>query len=187
MKREGCFLLFFMLMTMGCIEAGSLSLPDEDTKIDLSQLGDQLKEFRKSPSSDQIGVPIKSLPRHFLRSAEHGSYSEAFTLGGLPSTTIVWTAYKDPFGKEYERIRSKSRSSARLIVDDQEITAVVADTDTLYRISSHLGLYTFVAETKTPREIDSVKIYGTHEEVVKKVFEAGVENALAFDLDSLGN
>ncbi|MFQ5801158.1 MAG: hypothetical protein ACE5HH_05510 [Candidatus Hydrothermarchaeales archaeon] len=184
-KRRGPLLLFVLLIS-GCIEAGSLSLPSEDTRLDLSSIGAQFKELQKTPSAGEMGVPLKSLPNYFLRSSEQGSYSEAFSLGGLPSTTIVWKVYKDPYGKEYENIKADSTDTVVLLIDSSEITAIVTERDDLYRIAGHIGLYTFVSETQNPEEIDSARVYGNHEDVVRKVFEAGIENALSFDLESLG-
>jgi hypothetical protein len=108
-------------------------------------------------------------------------------LSGFPSATIVWRVERDPYGKEYERIKADSNAAMTLIIDETEIPAVITKEKGLYMISTHIGLYTFAAETEFPEEIDSIKVYGTHDEVVKEVFEAGVENSLSFDLDSPGN
>jgi hypothetical protein len=186
MVRIRWFLVLFVLLFSGCIEAGSLSLSNDDRRIDLTSLGSQLKDVQRSPYSSEMGVPLKSLPRHFVRSREEGSYREVLTLEGLPSTTILWRVEKDPFAKDFEMIKTDSSSRIDLEVGSTEIKAEVTDTDDLYRITTHIGIYTFIAETNNPGDIDSVNVFGTHEEVVNKVFTAGLENALTYDLDSLG-
>ncbi len=186
MVRIRWFLVFFVLLFSGCIEAGSLSLSNDERRIDLSSIGSQLKEVRKNPYSSAMGVPLKSLPRHFMRSREEGSYTEFITLEGLPSTIILWRVEKDPFAKKFESIKADSRSTIDLEVGSTEIKAEVTDTDDLYRIAAHIGIYTFIAMTENPDDIDSVKVFGTHNEVVGEVFTAGLENALTYDLDSLG-
>jgi hypothetical protein len=119
-----------------------------------------------------------------LRSGEEGSYSESFTLKGLPSTTVVWSVKKDPYGREYSKISSSTKKKITVDVDSSEITATVTDKEGLYKLSAHMGLYTFEAETRYGDEIDMAGIHGTHEEVVKRVFEAGLKNALKYDLSS---
>jgi hypothetical protein len=108
-------------------------------------------------------------------------------LSGFPSATIVWRVERDPYGKEYERIKAESTGAMTTMIGENEIPAVITQEKGVYRVSTHIGLYTFAAETEVPEEIDSIKVYGTHDEVVKEVFEAGVKNSLSFDLDSPGN
>jgi hypothetical protein len=187
MVKNRWFLVFFVVLISGCIEAGSLNLPSDDSKLDLSKIGSQLRNIQKTPSDGKMGVPLNSLPRHFLRSSEQGSYSEAFTLKGLPSTVILWRIIKDPYGNEFNKFKSDSDDVIELVIDSTEVEAVVVDNKEVYSVSSHIGLYTFVAETQSPEVIDRAGVYGGREEVVNKVFEAGVENALSFDLDSFGD
>jgi hypothetical protein len=186
MVRIRWSLVLLVLLFSGCIEAGSLSLSNDERKIDLSSIGSQLKNVRKSPYSSEMGVPLKSLPRHYKRSREVGSYTEVFTLEGLPSTTILWRVEKDPFGNVFDDIKADSSSRIDLEIDSTEIKAEVTETDDLYRIAAHIGIYTFIAETKNQDDINSVKVFGTYNEVVGEVFTAGLENALTYDLDSLG-
>lgn len=179
-------LVLLVLLFSGCIEAGSLSLSNDEGRLDLPSIASQLKKAQKNPYSSDMGVPLNSLPSHYMRSREAGSYTEAFTLEGLPSTTIVWRVEKDPFGKVFEDIKAESSSTIDIEVDSTKIKAEVTETESLYRIAAHIGIFTLIAETKNPDDIDSVKAFGTHNEVVGNVFTAGLENALAYDLDSLG-
>jgi len=74
-----------------------------------------------------------------------------------------------------------------VVVDSRNITTEVTDKGELYRMAAHIGLYTFSAETHSPGEIDSSGVYGTHEDVVNKVFLGGIKNALSFDLESFAD
>ena len=181
------FLVLFLLLISGCIESGNLNLPTEGVKINLSSFGSsQLKEASKAtPSLAGMAVPLKSLPRSYLKSGEDGSYLEAFSLGGLPSTLVVWKVWLDPYGMEFERLKSEATTRANLTIASSGIDAMETEKENLYRLGAHLGIYTFAAETTTLVEIDRAGVYGTHKDVVRKVFEEGVKNALSYDLNSL--
>jgi hypothetical protein len=185
MERRWGFLLLLVIVTSGCIESGSLDLASTDTTFDLSSIASQFKEMDKRPSAGDMGVPLDSLPRYFLRNSEQGSYSEAFSLKGLPSTTIIWSVYKDPYGKEYADLKAIATDNIVLSIGSENVTAVETKRDDLYRITAHIGLYTFVCETQNPEEIDKAGIYGGHDKIVKEIFEAGLKNAFSFDLESL--
>ncbi len=187
MAKSWLVFVFLFVLLAGCIESGSLSMPGDKTGLDLSSLTGKIKEIRRSPASGEMGIPVKELPGHYLRTAEHGSHSEAFSLKGLPSTVIIWRVQKDPYGREYEGIKARSADRLNLTIDDTEIDVVVTRRQGFYSLTARVGLYTFSSETQNTMEIDSARVYGTHDEVVRKVFEAGLKNAMSFDLESFGD
>ncbi len=179
------FLLVLVVLTLsGCIEAGSLGLPADTKNIDLSSFKTQILDLQSPTSTSDMGVPLKSLPGHYVRSGEHGSYTESFSLEGLPSTTIVWKVYRDPYAKEYKDVQKRLTGIEEMNVSSEVFKVTVVDEDDIFQLASHIGLYTFVAEAQDPEKIDSAEVYGTHEEVVTAVFEAGLKNALRYDLKS---
>lgn len=184
MLRPLSLLVLLVLMLSGCIEAGSLGLPEDTQDIDLSTLKSQFLELQKPSSTSDMGVPLKSLPDHFVRSGEYGSYTESFSLQGLPSTTIVWKVYRDPYANEYKNIQKRLTGIEEMNISSEVFKVTVVDEDDVFQLASHIGLYTFVAESADPENIGSAEIYGSYEEVVTEVFKAGLKNALGYDLKS---
>ena len=180
------FLLVASILFVGCIQAGSLSIPADESGINLFDIKSAVvKNTGESPSSAEMGVPLKNLPKSYIRSAEHGTYTEAFSLKGLPSTIIYWSVSKDPYGEEYNEIDSDDEMI--ISVNSQNITVAMSSAGSRYIVATHVGLYTFTAWTESAKEIDSAKVYGDHEDIVMAVFTAGIENALNFDLESFEN
>ncbi|RMF88790.1 MAG: hypothetical protein D6733_07815 [Methanobacteriota archaeon] len=185
MEKRWGLLLLTILFISGCIESGSLDLPSGGSKLDLSSISAQLKGRDSEVSSGGMAVPPSMLPGYIVKNDEQGSFSEAFSLRGLPSTTIVWTVYKDPYGAVYDGLKVSATGHMVVPVGAENVTVTVTERDDLYRMAAHIGLYTFVSETEDPGAIDRADIYGDHVEVVKEVFTAGVKNALSHDLRSL--
>jgi len=176
-------LLMLMLLLAGCIESGSLSVPETRMRaIDLSRLKSRMEERKAAPALGELTVPLHNLPAHFARSAEEGMHREVLTLKGLPSTAITWTAALDPYGAEMELQRDAATEVRELSAGSENITVYIREVDGFYSMAAHIGLYTFTAETEDAGEMDRAGIYGSHSEVVEKVFLAGLENALSYDL-----
>ncbi|HDH28101.1 MAG TPA: hypothetical protein ENH13_03110 [Euryarchaeota archaeon] len=192
MRRRFLILLLVVTAFTGCIESGSFNVAGDggsfklpDFRMGSSSL--ETDEAGSLSSTGDLAVPMRSLPRHFLRSSESGSYSESFSLEGLPSTSIVWRVEKDPFEKVFQSISEDSNSKTEIDVDGTLFDVEVEKRHDLYRLAAHYGLYTFIAETTSPGEIENARAYGSAAEVVETVFVAGLKNALSYDLESLRN
>jgi|GEM_PF-4281366 len=192
MKARFLILLFVAALFTGCIESGSFNVPGGGSSIQLPDLmgGDtdgETGEKNIIASTGDLTVSLKMLPSHFSSSSETGSYSESFTLAGLPSARIVWRVEKDPFEKVFQKLADDSNSQKELLIDGVQVKVEVENSRDIYRISTHQGIYTFIAETDSPEDIENARAYGSAAEVVGTVFEAGLENAFAYDLESLRN
>jgi hypothetical protein len=188
------FLILFLVVFAftGCIESGSFDVAGDVSSINLPDFiggnsGDVTSEVSPLTSTGDLAVPVTSLPSHFLRSSETGSYSESFSLVGLPSTSVVWRVELDPFEKTFQSISKDSNNKTELVVDGTLFKVEVENRRNLYRLAAHRGIYTFIAETGNPVEIENARAYGSAAEVVQTVFVAGLKNALAYDLGSLRN
>jgi len=186
-------MLFLVVFAFtGCIESGSFDVAGDVSSINLPDFiggngGDETVDVSSLTSTGDLAVPVTSLPSHYLRSSESGSYSESFSLVGLPSTSIVWRVELDPFEKTFQSISEGSNSKTEFVVESITFKVEVENRSDLYRLAAHRGIYTFIAETESPVEIENARAYGSADEVVQTVFVAGLKNALSYDLGSLRN
>ncbi len=185
------FALLLLVVVSGCIESGGGRVPEE-TKIPISTLNPW--ETGAPPLSIlAFSIPDQDLPNEWIKTREVSESSgglsrliQTISPRTLATTVVTWETFRDPYKTKFKEISKEDSKTITLTAEDgEEITAVTVEDEDLYKIATHLGLYTFVASTTTPQNIDDLEKFGTHSEVVNDIFLTGVNQAIQYDLETL--
>ncbi len=185
-------ILAILAITTGCIEAGGVR-PLEVTMPPLPTL--MAKETPGAPLSIlAFAIPDQELPDEWIKTREVSESSgglsrleQTMSPRTLGTTVVKWETYRDPYKTKFKEILAEENfKTVRLTPETgKEIEVVTIEEEGLYQIATHLGLYTFVASTSTPENIDALEIFGTHPEVITNIFLTGINQANQYDLETL--
>jgi len=185
------FVLLLLVIVSGCIETGGIRAP-EDTTLSIPTLKPRGTEG-PPPSILAFSIPNKDLPDEWIKTREVSESSgdlsrltQTISPRTLSTTIVIWEIFRDPYKTKFREILKEDSKTITLTAEDgEEINAIIVEDKDLYQITTHLGLYTFVARTTTPQNIDDLEKFGTHSEVVNEIFFTGINNAKGYDLDTL--
>ncbi|MFQ5887158.1 MAG: hypothetical protein ACE5HY_00505 [Candidatus Hydrothermarchaeales archaeon] len=183
--------LSLLVILSGCIEAGEVR-PSEETKLPIPTL--KPKETQGPPPSIlAFSIPDQELPNEWIKTREVSESSgglsrltQTISPRTLYTTVVTWETFRDPYKTKFKEISKENSETITLTAEDgEEISAITIEEEGLYKIATHLGLYTFVASTSTPENIDNLEKFGTHSEVVNDIFLTGINLARRYDLETL--
>ncbi len=185
------FALLLLVVVSGCIEAGGVRAPEE-TKLSIPTFKPRETEG-PPPSILAFSIPDQDLPDEWIKMREvsesSGSLSrltQTISPRTLSTTIVIWETFRDPYKTKFREILKEDSKTITLTAEDgEEINAVTIEDEEEYKITAHLGIYTFVASTTTPQNIDDLEKFGTHSEVVNEIFLIGINQAKGYDLDTL--
>ncbi len=185
-------ILALLAITTGCIEAGDVR-PPELTMPPIPTL--RAKETPGAPLSIlAFAIPDQKLPDDWIKTREVSESSgglsrleQTISPRTLGTTVVKWETYRDPYKTKFKEILAEENSETITLTPEagEEIEVVTVEEEGLYKIATHLGLYTFVASTSTPENIDDLEIFGTHSEVITDIFLTGINQANQYDLETL--
>ncbi len=185
------FALLLLVVVSGCIETGGVRAPEE-IKLSIPTLKSRETEG-PPPSILAFSIPDQDLPDEWIKTREVSESSgglsrltQTISPRTLSTTIVIWEIFRDPYKTKFREISKEDSKTITLTAEDgEEINAITVEDKDLYQITTHLGLYTFVASTTTPQNIDDLEKFGTHSEVVNEIFLTGVNHAKGYDLDTL--
>ncbi len=185
------FALLLVVIISGCIEAGGVRAPEE-TKLSIPTLKPRETEG-PPPSILAFSIPDQDLPDEWIKTREVSESSgdlsrltQTISPRTLSTTIVTWEIFRDPYKTKFREISGEDPKTLTFKDENnEEINAITVEDKDLYQITTHLGLYTFVASTTTPQNIDDLEKFGTHSEVVNEIFLTGVNQAKGYDLDTL--
>ncbi|MFQ5976058.1 MAG: hypothetical protein ACE5J5_07075 [Candidatus Hydrothermarchaeales archaeon] len=193
MKRVSRLLIVLLLLVIlsGCIEAGEVTAP-EKIKLPIPTLKPK-ETMGPPPSILAFSIPDQELPNEWIKAREVSESSgglsrltQTISPRTLATTVVTWETFRDPYKTKFKEISREDSKTITLTTDDgEEISAITVEDEGLYKITIHLGLYTFVAGTSTPQNIDDLEKFGTHSEVVNNIFLTGINLAKKYDLETL--
>ncbi|MEE8358978.1 MAG: hypothetical protein V3R82_06170 [Candidatus Hydrothermarchaeales archaeon] len=185
------FALLLLVVVSGCIETGGIRAPEE-TKLSIPTLKPRETEG-PPPSILAFSIPDQDLPNEWIKTREVSESSgglsrltQTISPRTLSTTIVTWEIFRDPYKTKFREISKEDSKTITLTTEDgEEINAITVEDKDLYQITTHLGLYTFVASTTTPQNINDLEKFGTHSEVVNEIFLIGINQAKRYDLDIL--